>query len=115
MALKTTVAVDQNLRKKIKKLSALLDLSQNKVIEQAIACLENRILKNHGHLSSPIKSVEQLKVSEGDAIDVVKILENATKEIWNRDPERKEMQIKLKKGPQTIDDFLFDKWITGLE
>ena len=34
MASKTTVAVDQKLRKKIKKLSALLDIPQSAVIEK---------------------------------------------------------------------------------
>ena len=50
-----------------------------------------------------------------DKIDVSKILKEATEEMWDRYPERKELQIILKNGPQTIDDFLFDEWITGLE
>ena len=115
MASNTTVAVTQKLRKKIKKLSALLDISQSVVIEQAVTCLENNLINNHGKLPSPIKPNDQSKSIESNVIDVSKILEEATKEMWNRDPERKELQQTLKSGPQTIDDFLFDRWITGLE
>ncbi len=60
--------------------------------------------------------MEMIKIrnSKKKKFDVAKILKEATKEMWNRDPERKELQQTLKLGPETIDDFVFNNWITGL-
>ena len=106
MASKTTVAVDQKLRKKIKKLSALLDIPQSAVIEKAIASLEEDMIKN----KNPKK-----KMKTNDSIDISKILEETTKKIWKKYPEREKNQKLLQKGSQTIDDFLLSEWITGLD
>ncbi len=106
MASKTTVAVDQKLRKKIKKLSALLDIPQSAVIEKAIASLEEDMIKN----KNPKK-----KMTISDNIDISKILAETTKKIWKKFPEREKNQKLLEKGSQTIDDFLLSEWITGLE
>ena len=106
MASKTTVAVDQKLRKKIKKLSALLDIPQSAVIEKAIASLEEDMIKN----KNPKK-----KMTSSDNIDISKILDETTKKIWKKYPEREKNQKLLQKGSQTIDDFLLSEWITGLD
>ncbi|WP_457556714.1 ribbon-helix-helix domain-containing protein [Candidatus Harpocratesius sp.] len=106
MASKTTVAVDQKLRKKIKKLSALMDIPQSAVIEKAIASLEKEMINN----KNPNKTFPQ-----NDNIDVFKILEDATQKIWKKYPEREKNQKILQKGSQTIDNFLLYDWNTGLE
>ena len=109
MASKTTVAVDQKLRKKIKKLSALLDIPQSAVIEKAIASLEEEMIKN----KNPKK---KMTINNNyNNIDISKILEETTKKIWKKYPEREKNQKLLQKGSQTIDDFLLSEWITGLE
>ena len=106
MASKTTVAVDQKLRKKIKKLSALMDKTQSAVIEKAIARLEKDLFCN--------KKQDKTIIENGN-IDVSKILEEATQEIWKKYPELEKNQKILQKGSQTIDDFLLNDWITGLD
>ncbi len=106
MASKTTVAVDQKLRKKIKKLSALLDIPQSAVIEKAITSLEKSMIQN--------KNPDKINTKNGN-IDVSKILEEATQKIWKKYPEREKNQKILQKGSQTIDDFLLNEWSTGLE
>ncbi len=106
MASKTTVAIDQKLRKKIKKLSALMDIPQSAVIEKAIAILEKEMIFN----KNPNKNI-----TKNDNIDVSKILEEATQKIWKKYPEREKNQKILQKGSQTIDDFLLNDWITGLQ
>ena len=110
MASKTTVAVDQKLRKKIKKLSALLDIPQSAVIEKAIASLEKDMLYNKNPNENNNKTI-----IKNDKINVSKILEEATQKIWKKDPEREKIQKILQKGSQTIDDFLLNDWITGLQ
>ena len=99
---KTTVAVDQDLRKKIKRISALLNITQSAVIERAIDNLEKEIMstegKNHTQSRPPIENV----------LDISEILKEATQKIWERDPEREDIQKKLRKGTQTIDDFLIN-------
>ena len=106
MASKTTVAVDQKLRKKIKKLSALMDIPQSAVIEMAIASLEKEMINN----KNPTKTN-----NKNNNIDVSKILEEATQKVWEKYPDREKNQKILQKGSQTIDDFLLNDWITGLE
>ena len=113
MGTKTTVAVDQELRKKIKKISALLDITQSAVIARAVANLEKEIVAN------PKKGLNQStslkKKTKEKTIDVSKVLKEATQKIWSTDPEREEIQKILQKGPHSIDDFLVDEWTTGLE
>ena len=111
MASKTTVAVDQKLRKKIKKLSALLDIPQSAVIERAIANLEEDMIKN----TNLKKKMTINNKNNNNNIDISKILEETTKKIWKKYPEREKNQKLLQKGSQTIDDFLLSEWITGLE
>ncbi|MHA1719483.1 MAG: ribbon-helix-helix domain-containing protein [Promethearchaeota archaeon] len=124
MASKTTVAVDQKLRKKIKKLSALLDIPQSAVIEKAITNFEKELISNknlpktNAENDSNDKMNNFSKIDNIDSIeniDVSKILEEATKKIWKKFPELEKKQKMLQKGPQTIDDFLINDWITGLE
>ncbi len=47
--------------------------------------------------------------------DIEKMLKDATKVIWENDPEKRTLQRKLSAGPETIDDFILDNWYSGLE
>ena len=106
MTIKTTVAIDTDLRKTIKKLAAWLDISQGELIKRAIAQYEKVIL-NQGIDFDPSEK------SDKKVID--KILQAATEAIWLEDPETKTIQQKLKKGRITLDKILLNNWDYGLE
>ena len=106
MTNKTTVAIDTDLRRTIKKLAAWLDISQGELIGRAIAQYEKVIL-NQGVDLDPSK-----KSGKGE-IDT--ILQAATEAIWSEDPETKAIQQKLQKGPISLDKILLNNWDYGLE
>lgn len=106
---KTTVAIKQDIRRKVKRLASILDVSQGEVIERAVDMFENSVLSQ----LSQKKAME--KNSLPGKIDVNKILEDATQKVWARDPEVKALQEKLQTGPETIDDFILTNWNSGLE
>jgi len=109
MASKTTVAIDQGIRKKLKKLASLLDISQGEVINKAVSMFEKSILSQLAEHKSMVKE------SQKAGINVEQILKEATQKVWDQDPERKEIQKKLQEGPETIDDFIITNWESGLE
>jgi predicted transcriptional regulator len=109
MASKTTVAIDHTLRKKLKKLASLLDISQGEVISRAISAFEKSIL------SQMTENKQLMEESHKTEIDVKRILMEATQKVWAQDPERKELQKKLQEGPETIDEFIITNWNSGLE
>jgi len=113
MGSKTTVAVDQELRKKIKKISALLDITQSAVIARALANLEKEIMADKE--KGLTRLILGKKKTQENTINVSQILQDATQKIWQADPEREDIQNKLQRGPHSIDDFIMDEWITGLE
>ena len=106
MTIKTTVAIDSDLRRTIKKLAAWLDISQGEVIKQAIAQYEKALL-NQG------KDLDPNGKSDKKKIDT--ILQAATEAIWLEDPETKAIQQKLKKGRISLDKILLNNWDYGLE
>ncbi len=108
MTTRTTVAIDKELRKRLRKLSAWLDITQAEVIKRALSLFEKEIIQN---MQTP-KKQNYNKKSESD---IEKILKDATKVIWEKDPERRTLQRKLSAGPEIIDDFILDNWYTGLE
>lgn len=106
MTSRTTVAIDKELRKRLKKISAWLDITQAEVIKRSLSLFEREIFKNKNDRSSKEKKV----------ISTTKItLKNATEMIWKEDPKRKAIQQKLSSGSETIDDFILDNWDTGLK
>ncbi|TKJ19211.1 MAG: hypothetical protein CEE43_16205 [Promethearchaeota archaeon Loki_b32] len=106
MTVKTTVAIDSDLRKIIKKLAAWLDISQGEVIRRAIAEFEKSVITKNVY---PNTSKEKVK-KEIDAI-----LQAATDAVWEDDIKTREIQEKLKKGPSTIDEVILNNWDSGLE
>jgi predicted transcriptional regulator len=109
MASHTTVAIDQEVRKKLKKLASLLDISQGEVIKEALALFEDKIIM------SKKQSKLQFSPREIDQEEIQRILSEATKKVWAVNPEIKTMQEKLYSGPETIDDFILNDWDAGLE
>ncbi len=106
MTFRTTVAIDSDLRKIIKKLAAWLDISQGEVIRRAIAEFEKSVIVKNVY---PNISKEKLK----NEIDT--LLQAATDAVWEDDIKTREIQEKLKKGPSTIDEVILNNWDSGLE
>ena len=109
MASHTTVAIDQDVRKKLKKLASLLDISQGEVIREALALFEDKILATR----KQIYQISPFKKTDHDEIQ--RILKDATEKVWAENPEVKIIQEKLYSGPETIDDFILNDWDAGLE
>ncbi len=110
MTSRTTVAIDKELRKKLKKLSAWLDITQAEVIKRALGTFEKELLKNKGG-----NTKENNFLNKTSAITVKKVLKDATKIVWKMDPERKAIQQKLSSGTDTIDNYILNNWESGLE
>jgi len=110
MTTRTTVAIDEKLRKRLKKLSAWLDITQSEVIKRALALFEKDILQE-----KQISVNTNLNIKDTQKLDIEKRLKEATKIIWKLDPNRKIIQQKLFVGTNTLDEILLDNWKTGLE
>jgi len=109
MTIKTTVAIDQTIRKKLKKLASILDISQGEVIKRALSVFEKSVLLQ-------LREKKGLgKKSSIEDIDVTTILEETTQKVYAGDPELKAIHEKLQTGPETIDDFIITHWDSGLE
>ncbi|MHA1489555.1 MAG: ribbon-helix-helix protein, CopG family [Promethearchaeota archaeon] len=110
MTTRTTVAIDEKLRKRLKKLSAWLDITQSEVIRRALALFEEEILQDKAlSVKSDLKQKNSIKS------DISRVLKEATDIIWKMDPKRKSIQQKLTAGSETIDEILLNNWNTGLE
>jgi hypothetical protein len=107
MVLKTTVGIDEVLRKRIKKLAAWLDLTQGEVIRNAIDTYEKAIF-------SPTETPRSKPLDLSKEDKIVAILKQATEEVWAADPETREIQQRLLAESDTIDDYIVKKWRTGL-
>jgi flagellar hook-basal body complex protein FliE len=106
MTFRTTVAIDSDLRKIIKKLAAWLDISQGEVIRRAIAEYEKAIINKDVY---PNTSKDKIKK------EIATILQEATDAVWEDDIKTREIQEKLKKGPSSIDEVILNNWDFGLE
>jgi len=110
MASRTTVAINDSLRKRIKKLSALLDVSQGEIIEKAIEEYQHVVFSKIKQTTRNDKNA-----TKNPPNDVKDVLEAATRDVWASDPETKAIQQKLLSTPGTIDDFILDSWDSGLD
>lgn len=106
MTIKTTVAIDSDLRKIIKKLAAWLDISQGEVIRRAIAEFEKSVITKNVYPNTNKKKIKK---------EIDTTLQSATDAVWKDDMKTREIQEKLKKGPSTIDEVILDNWDSGLE
>lgn len=112
MVTRTTVAIDDTLRKRIKKLSALLDLSQGEIIAKAIAEYERVVFSG---IRQNVKIAKNENNDDNSMKNINDIFASATRDIWESDPETKEIQQKLLSMPGTIDDYILDSWDSGIE
>ena len=103
----SSIAVSGDLRKRIKKLAALLDKPQGEIVSQAIEKYEEEII-------AKFKESSRKNVNDGKKEDFEEILDTATKLAWESDPGIREVQEKLASGKETIDDFITNDWNTGL-
>jgi hypothetical protein len=106
MTIKTTVAIDNDLRKMIKKLAAWLDISQGEVIRRAIAEYEKIIINKDTYPNTSKVNIKK---------EINTILQAATDAVWEDDIKTREIQKKLKKGPSSIDEVILNNWDFGLE
>lgn len=100
MQQKSTVAISLKTRLRLKKLAALLNRTQGDIVDQAINDYEKKILATSNNKSKSSKSKDMIE----------KILDDATKEVWDSDPIHKELQQRLMKGGDTIDDYIIKEW-----
>ena len=84
MATRSTVAVNSKTRQRLKKLSALLDLPQGEIIKKALEIYEQILFQKP--LKSKLKPTNK-KVQE--------ILKESLLQLWEQDPERKALDLKL--------------------
>ena len=105
MASKSTIAVSPQTRLRLKKLAAILNQTQGDIVEQALNDYEIKII----HSLNPSGN------SSASDDFVEKILQDATQEVWNADPIHKELQLKLKSSPDTIDDYIIQTWESDIE
>ncbi len=84
----SSVAIDDQLRQKLKILAAKYDTTQAEIIKRALALLETSEDNN-------VYTTSEL---------VIKELENASITVYSQDPRRKEIDRKLKQPGIDIDD-----------
>jgi predicted transcriptional regulator len=106
MASKTTVAIDDKLRRSIKKIAAWLDISQGEVVRRAIKAYEDLIFTRKHAAPEDV-------LARADPIEL--LFQEATEKVWASDPKSKAIQQMLAEGPETIDDFILDNWDSGLD
>jgi hypothetical protein len=110
MIQKTTVAIDPQLRKRLKKIGALLDISQSEVIKRAIDMFETELLND-----STKKISKKIESEESADEKIKRILREANEKVCAEDPEYAKNQKKLYKGSITIDDVISNTWESGLD
>ena len=92
----STITVSDETRRKIKRLAALLDTKQNKIVEKAIELFEREIMRKR----------EKKKVSP----KVKKALEEAQRIIKEKDPEFYEIMKKIDSTKVELENFISDRW-----
>ena len=111
MALKTTVAIDPLLRKKIKQLAAKMDVSQGEIIKMAITEFEKKLISG-----GPLHDQKELQKKK-----IKQEMHKFTEMVWAEDAEVKSIQEKLniqseEEGREIeLEDIIIRNWKTGLE
>jgi len=115
MSVKSSVAIDTILRKKLKKLAALLDMTQAEIISHAIDDFEKKILFSGKKIpKNEVNPYENSEINQSPN-QIAEQLHEATSIIWQKNPAKKKRQLKLYSGPETIDDFIISSWESGLD
>jgi ribosomal protein L10 len=115
MGIKSSVAIDTNLRKKLKKLAAILDMTQGEIISQAVEEYEKKVLNIYKEEPDQnIKANTDNSSNDSDKF-FAEQLKKASEIIWKKNPAKKKKQEELYNGTETIDDFIILSWDSGLE
>ena len=96
MSTRSTVAVNSNTRKRLKKLSALLDLPQGEIIKKALEIYENYLF--HKTTKTPIKLKNKSKSKSDSEVEKKKvqyILKESLLQLWEQNPDLKALDLKL--------------------
>jgi len=96
----STVTISEDVRRKIKRLAALLDTSQSKIVEMAIDFYEKEVLRK----------IE----SEKPNIKVRKVLEEAEKIVNERDPDWARVSEKVKSSIVGVEAYISYRWAEEL-
>ena len=109
MSSRSTVAVNSNTRRRLKKLSALLDLPQGEIIKNALDILENHLFH------TPAKAKTKLKItppsdSELEKKTVQDILNKSLLLLWEKNPDQKALDLKLMAQNDDFEKSIIDDW-----
>jgi len=96
----STVTISEDVRRKIKRLAALLDTSQSKIVEMAIDFYEKEVLRKIESKKSNIK--------------VRKVLEEAEKTTSKQDPDWARVSEKVKSSVIGIEAYISYRWTEEL-
>ncbi len=95
--LTTTVTVRDELRRKLKRLAAMLDATQGEVIERALRVFEGQVLR--GRLG---------RRASGKVLDA---MEEAAAKIRRSDPEWARISRTMERAAVSIDEFTAEGWV----
>jgi len=96
----STVTISEEVRRKIKRLAALLDTSQSKIVEMAIDFYESEVLRK----------IESKKTN----IKVKKLLEEAERMVSEGDPDWARISEKIKSSVVGIEYYMSYRWAEEL-
>ncbi len=92
----TTVTVDDDVRRKLKKLAAVLDVTQGEVIERALRLYEDQVL----HRESRSKTARK----------VLDALTEASSKVRRSDPEWARVSRTIENAARSIEEFAGARW-----
>ena len=92
----TTVTVDDEIRRKLKRLAAVLDATQGEVIERALSLYEDQVLGQRSKRRTPKRVLEALK--------------QASSKIRQSDPEWARISQKVEDATVSIEESISTAW-----
>ncbi len=94
--LTTTVTVGDELRRRLKRLAAMLDATQGEVIERALRVYEGQVLRGRPS-----------RRASGRVLDA---MEQAASKIRRSDPEWARISRTIERAAVSIDEFVAESW-----
>lgn len=106
MGIKSSVTIDIDLQKKLKKLAIILGLTQGDIISKAVDDHEKKVLmKVEDYIDFPNDSDEKDLSNDSDAYYKTQ-LKKASEIVFKKDPKKKKEQDELYDGRESIDDYI---------
>ena len=107
---RSTVAVNLKTRQRLKKLCALLDLSQGEIIKKALDIYENFLF--HEPTAAKSKSDSDLEKESVQSVQSVQNVQNILKksllQLWEQNPDQKALDLKLMTKNEDFDKSIID-------